>query len=86
MPNAEPTAGPRFDQLTTGGAGPGSPAEGQAPVAAGPPTFGGVMTNDGAKEAIMTNPLQAARIRAEASRDRLRKLAIDLATQRHAPV
>lgn len=44
------------------------------------------MTNDGAKEAIMTNPLQAARIRAEASRDRLRKLAIDLATQRHAPV
>lgn len=73
-----PQAGPRFTELT---AQPPSQADPTgAPLE---PGSGGVMLNDGVMQAILTSPVQQARVQAELSRERLKKLALDLAHARH---
>lgn len=78
MAVSEPTAGPRFSDLTAQSEPEGTP--GMAPPA---PT-GGVMTNDASMEAILTSPLQQARVRAQMSQDRLKKLALQMKQARDA--
>lgn len=66
--------GPTFHDLATG------PAN-DAPSPALP--VGGALSNDHAREAIKTNPIQAARIKREMSKAALMGLAHDLSKARH---
>lgn len=68
--------GPRFADLSAQPAGAGTPPSGGA----------GVMSNNASMEAILTSPVQQARVQAEMSKERLKRLAHQLAEARHALV
>jgi hypothetical protein len=73
MVNASPPAGPKFADLM------GQPPPAPAPTTGAPqPGSGGTLSNDGAMEAILTNPVHQARVQAEMSKQRLKKLAAQI--------
>lgn len=78
MTVTSPQAGPRLADLSAT-----QPAEQTDALAMAPAPSGGVMSNDASMEAILTHPVQQARVQTELSKQRLERLALQLSQARH---